>query len=486
MVGYMIEIIGEGAYLIDSFTSTSSIELLDVNGITFPAIGGGLTFYVVSGEGPYEVASVTDALNLTLVKPWSGPTVGTLSYEIYRPVYLIADVSGVNTDGVGGVIRVTGSNDDTATPGLRGRNIGIYALIHDYWHIRGFTVTTTQNAFFSDQCDMICIEDAVGVDNDRSLLYAVDSTRNILRRAISLGAYSAPIFEINQTGPISNSQCLGEDLYAYSGQGAWVHDVGGVTVKNMTMGFANDYALLVPGMQVGNAVFLHDSLIHYCWGTAAVEAAALGEIIENMNNFWQNTADRNANVANTGGVDTIHCHLPALPLLTGRSRNPMLFFSPSQWDATRNAAGQYPANMDLFGVHNEVAQTRRSWGAMHNYAVYRSTTQTYGSFTGSLYMEDAMEQQFVYNVQPEVTYRVTVQVYTESNYTGNNPQMVIRQPGQTDVTATTTGAKGTWEQLSATFTTGADVDWISVAIRSRNTATLPSFGVYWNGLQVTR
>ena len=490
MVGYMIEIIGEGAYLIAGWTNANTITLSDRDGTAWPAAAGGQTFYIVSGEGPYEVASVTDATHIELTEPWSGPTLTAQVYEVYRPVYLIADVTGANTDGVGGIVRVSGTADDTTDPGLYTRANGFVGSAgDDYWHIRGFTVTThSATGYLFDQCDMICVEDTVGVDNVGGLMLGTDPTRHVLRRAISLAGLAGPILSLTHTGHIDNSQSVGYDLYAYSGAGVYVDDVGGTTVKNMTMGFFSDYALSVTGVQVGNSVFLHDSQIHYSFGDA-VRSTAAQMVVETLNNYWQNSADLDANV--TGGPpitapDTAYPYLPMLPLLSGRQRNPMTFFAPSEWDATRYAAGLYGANLDLFGTHNEVSQTRRSLGAMHAYAVKRSRTQIYDALDGSMYMENAAEKQFKYPVQPGATYTISVQVYTEPNYTGNVADMVVMQPGATAVTATSSGAKGVWEQLSTTFTTGAEIDWIDVVLRSHNTSAVPSYGIYWNLLQARR
>lgn len=489
MVGYMIEIIGAGAYLIAGYTNTSTVTLLSPNGTAWPAaIGNPYTFYVVSGEGPYKVASVTDATNLVLEKPWSGPTIAGLAYEIYRPVYLVADVSGENTDGVGGIVRVTGADADTGDPGVIVRADGFVGSAgDDYWHITGFLVTNhSAFGYDLDQCDMVVIEDTVGIDNEDGFIRGTQPTRHVVRRAISLGQFNAPLFSLTHGAAIANSQCVGYDLYAYSGRGFYTDYVSGVTIKNMTMGFHNDYALNATNLHsaaVGNAVFLHDSLIHFCTAAGAVAAGASGMVVENMNNFWLNTTPR-SNCANAGGVDTAYPYLPMVPMLSGRSRTPMTFFAPSQWEATRAVGGLYPANMDLFGVHNEVAQTRRSWGAMHNYATLRSETQYQGDFTGALYLENAMEQQFVYPVKESWGYVATVWVYLEANYAGNPPEMVVMQPGMVSVVATSTGAIGSWHQLSASITTGADLDWVTVALRSNNTAAGATVGVYYQDLNV--
>jgi hypothetical protein len=106
------------------------------------------------------------------------------------------------------------------------------------------------------------------------------------------------------------------------------------------------------------------------------------------------------------------------------------------------------------------------------------------AFAGSLHMEDSMEHQFVFPVRASQTYTVSVWVYVEPNYAGNEPRMIVRQAGATDVTVDATGARGVWEQISTTFTTGAVVDWLHVALQSRNTSALPNYDVYWQNVQV--
>ena len=95
-----------------------------------------------------------------------------------------------------------------------------------------------------------------------------------------------------------------------------------------------------------------------------------------------------------------------------------------------------------------------------------------------------MEQQFVFPVRENWDYTVTVWVYLEANYAGNAPQMIVKQPGVASVTVTSTGAIGAWHQLSAEFTTGPEMDWINVSLRSRNSSALAAVGTYWQDLAV--
>jgi hypothetical protein len=409
-----------------------------------------------------------------------------MAYEIYNPIYLIGDVTGVETDDVGGVVRITGTDDDETVP--FDRSYGIDADTDHYWHIRGFQIDScTWSAVFGDTCNHWTIEDCVffGITN-----YPVefdDSTHTTVRRCIMMGGYGSGGVYLTANPAIDNAQSLLENLYVdCGGDMAGVQRMGGCTIKNCTNGFTSYSIITADNQTVGTGVFVHDCLLHNNCSTAganaALSAAVLGQMIEQYNNLFSNTEDRN--LVGTAANSLTYPHLPMLPLLTGRHRNPTTLFAPSQWDLTRYAGGLYPSNMDLYGVHNEVAQTRRSWGCTHSYATVRSADQSQGTFTGSMYLEDAGEQQFVFPVRADWDYTVTVWVYLEANYAGNAPEMIVKQPGETSVIATSTLAIGSWEQLSVDFTTGPEMDWINVSLRSNNTSGLVNRGSYWQDLAV--
>jgi hypothetical protein len=63
--------------------------------------------------------------------------------------------------------------------------------------------------------------------------------------------------------------------------------------------------------------------------------------------------------------------------------------------------------------------------------------------------------------------------------------MIIKQPGQADRTVTATGAAGSWEQLTDTFTPAALPPYVDVHIESSNTATSGNYGTYVDDMTVT-
>jgi len=484
----MIEIVDpvtpKGAYTIASVVGPDSITLFDHNGIGWPVASGAFnqTYYVVSGEGPYEITAVA-AATLTIHKPWSGPTINLASgiagvdYLIYRPVYLIGDVTGVETDSVGGVVRITGSdNDETIT-----RSECINGTAQDYWLIRGFYCSNASSDLYFSNCDYITIEDCVTVDGTSAHIDFDDSMASTIRRCIQVGAYSGNCFDFTASAQIDNGQCLAENLYCDGGDGGVAQRVGGCTFKNITLGFHNNHGFESLTQTTGRCLFVRNCQIVYCV-TDGVGAGALGMMIENYNNFWDNTPDR-TNVY-PGGSSTANLYLPTLPRLLDEYQWPFLFFPPSEWESTREITGFYQKNEDVCGVVRPITDAKRSWGFTQWYAVERSTTLFYGTFSGSLYMPDAMDLKVIGACVEDTTYAITVQVYLEAGYAGNAPQMIIRQAGANDVTITSTGATGVWQQLSIAYTSGSTMDWFTVILRSRNTSVAPPYGVAWNNLTI--
>ena len=72
------------------------------------------------------------------------------------PITYIGDYTGANTDGVGGVVRITGSDDDITTT----RSYGIYASAKTYRTFRGFRIdlTTLQAAYFLGDCTGLIVD----------------------------------------------------------------------------------------------------------------------------------------------------------------------------------------------------------------------------------------------------------------------------------------------------------------------------------------
>lgn len=97
----------------------------------------------------------------------------------------------------------------------------------------------------------------------------------------------------------------------------------------------------------------------------------------------------------------------------------------------------------------------------------RETTTVYAG-TAALRADDYARKQFKFP-SSNVATTVTVRCYREANYAGNNPAMIIKQPGQADRTTTDAGAAGGWNLLTDTFTPAASPGWFVVELVSANT-----------------
>ena len=127
---------------------------------------------------------------------------------------------------------------------------------------------------------------------------------------------------------------------------------------------------------------------------------------------------------------------------------------------------------------------KNSWGPVQFHDMERDTATVRSGGTSSMKFNDAgVQQMWVPHSGAQIT--VSVYVQREANYAGNNPQMVIKQPGQADRTTADTGAAGAWNELTDTFTPAADPEYVVVELQSLNTAAAGNYAVYFDDLTVT-
>jgi len=346
MIGYPICILGKGAYTISAVGSADSITLADHNLIGWPAAGTGLDFYVPSGETPYEIASVDSGTQFTLVKPWSGPTLTGMETNVYRVTYLIGDESGVNTDGIGGVVRVTGSNNDTSAT----RANCVWVDGKDHYIIRGFRFdSTTSHLVRLDEADHITIEDCRMVNPGTHCVDIDIHDNNHVRRCVLYAGEGGNGVNIHGA---SGSEKLNvvENCYIQAFRCVSVDGRGGTTVKNLTSGPCNDTVLYTTNLSTGNCTFIHSSEVMYT-NNVAIWATVRGMIIEDYNNLyqcstrvWIGEEGPNSAPAPNGWI-----WIPNAPWLVDGFRYPAEFLTPSQWSPINQRAGLNPRNHDLFG-----------------------------------------------------------------------------------------------------------------------------------------
>lgn len=394
----------------------------------------------------------------------------------------VGDITGENTDGIGGVVRITGSNDDQSAV----RDHCIEALNDNYRTFRGFVFDTSLNICIEgNSCTNWIIEDCtILYSGDISSIGSDEATQNdwIVRRCLigmaSNGvSFSAPSDQSDVGHLVENCLFIG-----CSSNAVRLGNIGGCTVKNCTF-IANEDGVDVFGTAgTGAGQFTTvENCIFVAHRDAALEGVVTGDIVEDYNTFYANSIDR-TNTA-TGGNSLTYPPLFAMPILVDGFRlipNVLGELSPdSQLVAI---AGNSESTDDFFGMTKPATSSKRSWGAFQFVDVNRETG-TVDAGSVSLNLADAGRVQFIVPTTA-VSTTISVKVYRETNYAGTAPQMVIKQPSQADRTMTDAGSASAWNTLTDTFTPSGTTDFVVVELVSNNTATSGNYDVFFDTINV--
>lgn len=278
------------------------------------------------------------------------------------PITYIGDYSGANTDGVGGVVRITGSdNDQTAT-----RASFIVATSKDYRTFDGFAcdsstsiginLTTVNNW----RLNAIYLAGSQG-----GIQFIGNCTSNTVSRVIGLGFLtggSGVLFldtttERNDTGnAVENSIfSTGRD----GGYGVTIARIGGITVRNSAV-LLSTGAFNVSLLAAGQTVTVNNCLL--AWSNGGFIAGAAGMITENYNNVYQIVVPR-SNVT-TGANSTAYP-----PLFDTRwffeavaGGDMVTPFDLASYSQLVNLAGTSPTTTDLRGT--SVIGAQREFGPL--------------------------------------------------------------------------------------------------------------------------
>lgn len=288
------------------------------------------------------------------------------------------DYDGSHTDGVGGVVRITGSdNDMTAT-----RNYAVVGNYTDYRNFSGFVVDTTiSHCVYLDSgpgagagiCQNWTIERCVligGAGNSCLAIVNDPATASdnavTVRNSAFLGGIQGIAFtntnSLTSTNFVENCLFMGQSRAAGVAHGIAINRIGGGTVRNCLFlycaatGFRINIALPVgyTPWTINNCSFVSCEF--------GVYATALGEIIEDYNNIFGCTTAR-TNVA-------VGAHSTAYPPLFdsrwffemvggGSMVTP---FDLSSWSQLINVAGTSPTATDMRGT--AAIGGVREWGPL--------------------------------------------------------------------------------------------------------------------------
>jgi hypothetical protein len=395
----------------------------------------------------------------------------------------VGDITGENTDGIGGIVRVTGSDDDQSAT----RANCITATGKSRRTFRGFSFDTTT----SDTLTVIASSDSDNwIIEDCNFQYG--------------GRYSIFCNGANQHNWIVRRCIIGPGFEKMTDIGIYLFNGASVTNANHAIEncivTAFTYAIDVYNVQgtvVKNCVILNCTIAGiFGWGTNHIEvynciiqgnvngiqAGNANAVKEDFNTFWGNTTDRAGTMGTGANSKTYPALFEQALLYDGIQYNKNLF-ALSEWSQIVHIDSTGTATDDLFGITRPEADFKKSWGAIQYDEILRGTGTVRGG-SSSLKFEDSSRHQIFVPSSSENT-KVSVFVYREGGYGASIlPEMVIKQPGQSDRITTDTGLTGTWNELTDTFTPASLPPYFVVELVSHNTGS-SNANVYFDDLSVT-
>jgi hypothetical protein len=298
-----------------------------------------------------------------------------------NPITYIGDVTGEHTDGVGGYVRITGSDNDTT--GARTKGI---ANVRTYRTFRGFWLdgaTTSLLEFDTTATNGVIEECIFGGSPARAdwpiFINGASPTAITIRRCVILpGTHGIYIYHSSDTAASSVlvENCLVIGCY----YGVYCNNVSGVVIRNCTF-MGSVYGVRTSSLAASSSITVNNSLISGNW--QGMNASAAGEIVEDYNNVIANDTDRTNVTAGANSTAYIPYFLAA-PLLSGYVFPAPPLGALAPWCGNRAIAGTSEAADDLYGVTRPTTSAKKSWGAVQYQPVERETTTTYDSSAASL------------------------------------------------------------------------------------------------------
>lgn len=439
-----------------------------LNGVEDTPVVAGDTIYV--GPGVYRETLQTD------VAGSSG-----------SPITYIGDVTGENTDGVGGLIRITGSDDDGDIPNTRDRGINIGHNYRTFESIYLEEIHSTGDPAYvwvtNNVTDWILDSLVFGHSGYHSGGEAIpvwieDETESfIIRNCIFLGSGYQEFFHRWQAANrdavdsiFENNIMRGSSAIA----GVSFTDIFNVTFRNNTF---RDRIVSVSVGSIGGAdqVYANNNIFSD-QNTALNESGGSGYITGDYNTYAPNNSGLEEG-ANSIFDTWITFQKPTL--LSGYKfpydSNKILDINPDIFEA-----GNSGLTSDVFGTDKHGKDIR---GAIQFYGAKR-TSGEYRTAPSSAELIDTSKHIITIPATPGATYQIKAYVKRETNYVGTNPQLVLKAPSVADVTATDAGSSGAWNKLQETITLGSNDKFLQVEVRSSNTATSGDYSVFVDDLTV--
>ncbi len=458
---------------------TWALRKLTLNGVEDTPVVAGDTIYV--GPGVYRETLATD------VSGSSG-----------NPITYIGDVSGRNTDGIGGLVRITGLNADTDANPTRLRCID--NLDRSYRTFVGFYLESIIDSGGSDKGAIrmvgfggaaktnITIRDCIfgTSNNDGEIMQRSSAFAGDLRSSVNHRDW---IFE-------RNIFFLQSNLYNFN-YSTSQRDWNPNTFRNnfqLIKGMGTGKSITQPRIQtthVRNNTWLSGALT--IWETAS---GGIIDLYDNVFIYCQQIMDTTAGVINddynilssyevteNDGANNVDKWWPMYPQsLYQGIRIP--------WDLTKMMNKSHiwqgddsALSEDMYGLSRPSVTGKRTPGAIQ-FREARRDGVDFRSGISSIALDDTSRYLFHIPLVATDEVEITAYVKRETDYTGVLPQLVIKRPGEPDITVTDTGAVNNWNKLTHTWTVGASDRWAQIELKSNNTALSGSFQVNFDDIEI--
>jgi len=439
----------------------------------------------------YAETTIAGGLHTVYVGPGTYREKFTVSYNGSGGTHFnfIGDPTGAITDGIGGSVRITGSDDDiTAT-----RTHCIYFSAYPSWRsfynfdfdlattaLVGFSSSANDVGFYNcsfgetvsvttygfdyslfSSGEWIQVEDSVFIGHDAQM---------ILGAATGTGGFAAGAFANNNIfiGSFGHAVLVRNKSTFYQRNNLYIgHPIAYQFYEASTENPNN--------CDIYNCIFLNN--------TVAMQNHSLGvHIEEDYNAVPGNNITKRILISVAGSNSTNDHPLLEAPRLFAGIQLPWDMFSLGEWSLiARKGTNAAPAS-DIYQI-TRPASGKESWGPIQYQPAEKDTTEVRLSSDASLRLADAGMVQFFLEVSA-VSTTIDVYVKRESNYAGTNPQMIIKEPGQSVRTTTDAGSSGSWNKLTDTFTPSGNIGYVIVELVSNNTATSGDYKVWFEDLAV--
>lgn len=348
---------------------------LTLNGVEDTPVAAGDIVYVAPGT--YRELLTVDV---------SGDAGNVIQY--------IGDYDGSHTDGIGGVVRITGSNNDTTAT----RADCITITTKNYRSFSGFVfdLTTSYIINLSTSCTYITIDECYFAPPDAVTGAAIFADGATQSNIIISNCFFAPVrqsayVQFTHTVTVSGSGHLISNCVFLQGHGSaafYFTRVGGATIKNTVMIGGNLAVYITAALAVGQTITVNNCIIAH--NMNGFYATAVGEITENYNSLWRNaTARTNTNAgANSNVYPPLFDPRWFMQLVTAgagpnSSAQVVSPYDLASYSQLINVAGTAPSATDLRGT--AAIGGVREWGALE----YDSTLKIEGGSGGAVSISPA-------------------------------------------------------------------------------------------------